>query len=105
MSVPLRIALAAICTSLMAVAFALLVRTRREHPLHARLIIALYVIGYTAILISAAGAVFHLASSDTLRFYHGMLAGVGVGSLLALIVVYLADRWERRHSGTGTDRV
>jgi uncharacterized membrane protein len=97
MSLPALITLGAISLVLMAIALVLLVRTRREHAPHAGLITALYAIGNAAILVSAAGFVFHWDTSATPRFYHGMLTGIGIGSLLALIVLYLVGRWERRH--------
>lgn len=75
-------------------------RAVARHLEHAGVLRVLCIVGLVALGISLVGLVFDLASTDTLRFYHGMLTGIGVGTLASVIILYVIDaRANRPTSG------
>lgn len=77
---------------LILVAVPLAIAAARKRRPHGHLMIALCTGGATALLASLIIEVLHLAIGVTPRFYHGMLTGLGLGALIAVLILYLADR-------------
>ena len=87
--------LVATAIGLLLVALALALAAEHAHLPHARLMCALCIGGIPALLVSLLIAALHLATGATPRFYHGMLTGLGLGILIAVPILFLADRYVR----------
>lgn len=85
------VALAALA-AILALAAVLLAQhaAARRFP-HVMVIWLLCLIGVGAFAMSLVVTIFGLAVTPTLRFYHGILAGISLGSLAGAIILYMVE--------------